>query len=229
MSTQAPSVPRILIMVVFALSCFGLLAVPVALVRRSDPAQAEGLPGPGRVPRGHPARSRGRRALARRAHRKGRGQAARPRLEPDAGDARDRAPLRADPRGRPRDPAPKTLLGETFVEMTQGSDRAPFVEENGRLEDRHVQESVELDEILDSLDPFTRAAFRTWQQDLGAVGRGARARPQRLVRQPPGVRGDGRRPVRDARRAARRAAGARQEHGRGVRRADPSARTSWSR
>jgi phospholipid/cholesterol/gamma-HCH transport system substrate-binding protein len=74
------------------------------------------------------------------------------------------APIREDARAILRS---KTLLGETFVEMTQGSERAPFLEEGGRLEDRQVQESVELDEILDSLDPFTRAAFRTWQQDLG--------------------------------------------------------------
>ena len=37
-----------------------------------------------------------------------------------------------------------------------------------------MQEVTQVDEILDSFDPYTRGAFQTWQQDLGAgiVGRG---------------------------------------------------------
>ena len=44
MQKSAPSFGRIAAMVVFALSCFAPGAVPVARVRRPDPAQAEGLP-----------------------------------------------------------------------------------------------------------------------------------------------------------------------------------------
>jgi hypothetical protein len=46
--------------------------------------------------------------------------------------------------------------------------------EGGRLDDGQVAETVQLDEIFDSLDPATRKAFRGWQQDLakGIEGRG---------------------------------------------------------
>ena len=79
------------------------------------------------------------------------------------------APIREDARAMLRQ---KTLLGETFVEMTLGSKGAPTIPEGGRLDNTRVQASVELDEILDALDPFTRQAFRTWQQDLGSAVQG---------------------------------------------------------
>ena len=53
-------------------------AVPVAVVRRADPAQAEGLPRPGRLPRGDPARPRGRRPRGRRVGRQAAQEDARP-------------------------------------------------------------------------------------------------------------------------------------------------------
>jgi virulence factor Mce-like protein len=76
------------------------------------------------------------------------------------------APLHSDAKAILRQ---KTLLGETFVELTPGTNDAPPIEENGRLEQDQVAESVELDEILEALDPYTRKAFRTWQQDLGSA------------------------------------------------------------
>jgi ABC-type transporter Mla subunit MlaD len=59
------------------------------------------------------------------------------------------------------------------VELTPGrSERR--VPEGGRLADAQVAETVQLDEIFDSLDPATRAAFQSWQQQLaqGIEGRG---------------------------------------------------------
>jgi ABC-type transporter Mla subunit MlaD len=58
------------------------------------------------------------------------------------------------------------------VELTLGSEGQPPIPEGGRLRNDNVQASVELDEILDSLDPYTRKAFRTWQQDLGSSVQG---------------------------------------------------------
>jgi virulence factor Mce-like protein len=60
----------------------------------------------------------------------------------------------------------KTLLGETYVELTPGSGGAK-VPENGRLADARVAPAVELDEIFQAFDPETREAFRHWQRDLG--------------------------------------------------------------
>jgi virulence factor Mce-like protein len=61
----------------------------------------------------------------------------------------------------------KSLLGETYVELTLGDRDGPALHEGDRLANRQVARSVQLDEILDSLDPYTRRAFQTWQQELG--------------------------------------------------------------
>lgn len=81
------------------------------------------------------------------------------------------APLASDARAQLRS---KSLLGETYVEMTLGSNDAAPVPDGGRLENRQVGQTTQLDEILDALDPVTRKAFQTWQQDLAVSldGRG---------------------------------------------------------
>ena len=83
---------------------------------------------------------------------------------------REFAPMRTDARAMLRQ---KTLLGETYVELTPGRSKTT-VPEGGRLGDGQVAETVQLDEIFDSLDPETRKAFRGWQQELakGIEGRG---------------------------------------------------------
>jgi ABC-type transporter Mla subunit MlaD len=58
----------------------------------------------------------------------------------------------------------KTLLGETYVQLTPGA--GPRIPEGGRLAGARVSDTVQLDEIFDSLDPRTRASFRGWQRDL---------------------------------------------------------------
>ena len=67
----------------------------------------------------------------------------------------------------------KTLLGETYVEMTPGTKGAPKLDEGKRLATRNVQSTVELDEIFRSFDPKTRKAFQVWQQEVakGIQGR----------------------------------------------------------
>ena len=61
----------------------------------------------------------------------------------------------------------KTLLGETYVELTPGTQGAPKIPENGRLETTRVADTVELDEIFRAFDKKTRESFQVWQQDLG--------------------------------------------------------------
>ena len=79
------------------------------------------------------------------------------------------APLSTDARAILRR---KTLLGETFVEITTGAADGPKLADGGRLADGAVAETVELDEILQTYDEETRRAFQIWQQQLGiAVGR----------------------------------------------------------
>jgi phospholipid/cholesterol/gamma-HCH transport system substrate-binding protein len=81
------------------------------------------------------------------------------------------APLPADTRAILRQ---KTLLGETYVELTPGSRGARRLADGATLPDGQVGETVELDEILRTFDPQTRRAFGVWldQQGRAVVGRG---------------------------------------------------------
>jgi virulence factor Mce-like protein len=71
------------------------------------------------------------------------------------------APVRSDARAILRQ---KTLLGETYVELTPGTPGAKEVPENGTLAASQVSPTVELDEIIRAFDPKTRRAFQTWMQ-----------------------------------------------------------------
>jgi virulence factor Mce-like protein len=81
------------------------------------------------------------------------------------------APLPSDAKAILRQ---KTLLGETYVELTPGSPKAKPVPDNGRLAVGNVADTVELDEILRAFDPQTRAAFQNWIQTQAVAldGRG---------------------------------------------------------
>jgi phospholipid/cholesterol/gamma-HCH transport system substrate-binding protein len=82
------------------------------------------------------------------------------------------APIPANTRAMLRQ---KTLLGETYVELTQGDKNGPKLPEGGTLPKAQVEPSVQLDEIFRTFDPQTRAAFQTWMQQLAIAdtGRGA--------------------------------------------------------
>jgi phospholipid/cholesterol/gamma-HCH transport system substrate-binding protein len=69
----------------------------------------------------------------------------------------------------------KTLLGETYVELTPGSDDAQSLPEDGNLPEAQVSEAVQLDEIFRAFDDRTRTAFQAWMQGQAASlrGRGA--------------------------------------------------------
>ncbi|MCW3010523.1 MAG: hypothetical protein JWO90_927 [Solirubrobacterales bacterium] len=175
MVKQAPTFGRLLTMVLFALSCFGLLLFLWLSFGGSVPLKPEGY----RVKVAFPeATQLGLEAEVRVAgvpvgnvRRKG--------LDPDKPNRTVAtleldsayAPIAANARAILRQ---KTLLGETYVELTPGTPGSPRVPEGGWLADGRVKDTVELDEVFQALDPSTRRAFRTWQQDLaGSVeGRG---------------------------------------------------------
>lgn len=68
----------------------------------------------------------------------------------------------------------KTLLGESYVQLIPGSKSAPLLPDGGELPNKQVQTSVTLDDILSALDPQTRRAFQEWAQQQAASfeGRG---------------------------------------------------------
>ena len=85
--------------------------------------------------------------------------------------ARQYAPLPTDTRATLRI---KTLLGETYVELSTGDHHDGNLSDGGRIPDGQVAPDVTLDQILSTFDPTTRRAFETWMQSqAGAVvGRG---------------------------------------------------------
>lgn len=82
------------------------------------------------------------------------------------------APLRSDARAILRQ---KTLLGETFIELTMGSDSAPPVPDGGLLARSRTVQSTQIDEIFDGFDQETRTSFQRWMQNaaLAIDGRDA--------------------------------------------------------
>jgi len=167
MNKSAPSFGRIAAMVVFALSCFGLLLFlwlafggPIPLKPKgyrfnasfSEATQLSteadvrisGVP-VGKVKKIEPDKKTGRSDVE---------------IELES----RYAPLPSDARAILRQ---KTLLGETYVELTPGSRDAPKLKEGGTLPVGQVSDTVQLDEILRAFDPATRQAFMTWMQEQG--------------------------------------------------------------
>src|SRR3954466_7651880 len=173
MNKAAPSLARIIVMVVFALSCFGLLLFLWLSFGGPVPLKPKGY----RVTVDFPEAT----TLAQEADVRVAGVPVGKVRKVDVGDGTNRtvatielerrfAPLRSDAHAVLRQ---KTLLGETYVEITPGHSNKT-IPENGSLPDGQVKRTVQLDEIFDSLDPKTRADFRGWQQELakGINGRG---------------------------------------------------------
>jgi ABC-type transporter Mla subunit MlaD len=63
----------------------------------------------------------------------------------------------------------KTLLGETYIELTPGSRQAPELGDGATLPEANVAESVQLDEIFRTFNAQTRAAFQEWMQEAAVA------------------------------------------------------------
>ena len=227
MIKQAPSFGRIFAMVAFALSCFGILLFLWLNFGGSVPLQPEGY----RVTVAFPEATQ----LAQEAEVRisgvpvGRVKKQEPNEQTGLTDTELEidaryAPIPKDTRAILRQ---KTLLGETYVELSPGTPAA------GRLRRRRraaragqVAETVELDEILRTLRPGHAPAFSIWLDQAGPGGGGQRGGDQRRARPAHAVRRGDRRRARGAPRPERRDARARPRHRRRVRRADASATAS---
>ena len=145
----------------------------MAVLRRPDPVQPAGLPLPRVIPERPAARDPGRRPHRRRV----RGQGGREVDSTRTATARSRrsssrpqyAPIHIDARAILRQ---KTIIGETYVELTPGSARAPILPDGALLARSKVEPAVQLDEIFNAFDPVTRHAFQVWQQQLAIAVRG---------------------------------------------------------
>ena len=67
----------------------------------------------------------------------------------------------------------KTLLGETYIELSPGSPESGLIPEDGTLASENVDKTVRIDELLKTFDADTRDDLRTWLTSLDAGLRGA--------------------------------------------------------
>lgn len=88
-------------------------------------------------------------------------------------DDTDVAPVPADTRAVLR---LRTLLGETYVELSLGDRDGPTLAEGSTLAQGQVEDTVQLDEVLRAFDPRTRSAMRTWMADSSEAVEGGAAR-----------------------------------------------------
>jgi phospholipid/cholesterol/gamma-HCH transport system substrate-binding protein len=175
MNKSAPSFGRIAAMVVFALSCFGLLLFLWLAFGGSVPLKPKGY----RINASFAEATQ--LSLEADVRISGVPVGKVKTIEPDKQTGRSivtielksrYAPLPSDSRAILRQ---KTLLGETYIELTPGTPAAPKVPENGTLRESQISDTVQLDEIFRTFDKPTRAAFQTWMQDQ-AKGIGGRGR-----------------------------------------------------
>ncbi len=175
MIKEAPSLARIIAMVGFTLSVFAILIFLWLAFGGSVPLQPEGYR--------FTVHMREAATLAAEADVRmaGVNVGKVKTKELDSGGARTIVEVEID---EPYAPIPKdtrailrakTLLGETYLELTPGNRSAGMLDDGGRLANAQVQDTVELDEIFTAFDPDTRQAFRDWVKELsGAIkdGRG---------------------------------------------------------
>jgi phospholipid/cholesterol/gamma-HCH transport system substrate-binding protein len=165
MSKRAPSTIQLLIIAGFALSCFGILLF--LWVTFGGPTPFKAKPYQVKVPFNEATQLAEQSDVRISGVNVGKVQAI--NLAPNGRqalatvDIEDKyAPLPESTRAILRT---KTLLGETYVELTPGDNEGPEMDDGGTLPEANVAESVQLDEIFRTFDPETRKAFQDWMQE----------------------------------------------------------------
>ena len=174
MQKQAPSIGRILVAIGFALSCFALLLFLWVTFGGPTPFKAQSYRFTASFPEAV--------TLAQETDVR-RGGVSIGKVKkiglPPAGNVTEAeielepkfAPIPSDTRAILRQ---KTLLGESFIELSGGSEDAPPVPDGGELKVGQTEESTQIDEIFQALDDETRTAFQRWMQNsaIAVEGRG---------------------------------------------------------
>ncbi len=174
MNKQAPSAARILTMIAFAASCIGLLLFLWISFGGTTSLGAKGYEISAEFDQ---AEDLGSQADVRIS---GVGVGKVIGVSLDRHTGLTRAVMEIDSQFAPR-PAntrailrQKTLLGETYIELSPGSRSAGELRDGAALPRGQVAPTVQLDQILSTFDPATRQAFETWMQEQGTAltGRG---------------------------------------------------------
>jgi phospholipid/cholesterol/gamma-HCH transport system substrate-binding protein len=170
---QTPSLGRILAMAVFALSCFALVMFLWLAFGGPIPLRPEGY----RIQVAFPEAATLAQEADVRISGVNVGKVKTKRL--DKGAHRTIAEIELDgsfapiPRDSRAILRQKTLLGETYVELSTGDRSKGMLGDGERLPDTQVEETVELDEIFGAFDEPTRNAFKEWMAGLAKASEGS--------------------------------------------------------
>ena len=171
MHTGSPPISRVITMVLFALSCVGLLLFLWLSFGGTIPLGAQGYRVSVSFPNAQDLATQADVRIAGVTI----GKVVSTRLDPKGNRTlatlqlqTKYAPIRRDTRAILRT---KTILGETYVQLIPGSPNAPPVADGGTLPRGQVESDVQLSDIYNAFDPTTRHAFQVWQQQLAkAIG-----------------------------------------------------------
>jgi phospholipid/cholesterol/gamma-HCH transport system substrate-binding protein len=175
MSKRAPSTTQLLVIAGFALSCFGILLF--LWITFGGPTPFKAKPYEVNVPFNEATQLAQQSDVRISGVSVGKVQDI--VLSPDGTQAMAKVDIDDKYGPIPRDTRAilrtKTLLGETYIELTPGDRKGPKLADGGILPKAQVAESVQLDEIFRTFDTSTRAAFQSWQQEaaVAIAGRGA--------------------------------------------------------
>jgi phospholipid/cholesterol/gamma-HCH transport system substrate-binding protein len=169
---QSPSLGRMVAMAVFALSCIGLVLFLWLAFGGSIPLRPEGY----RIQAAFPEAATLAEEADVRISGVNVGKVKTKRL--DKGGNRTIAELELDeafapvPRNTRAILRQKTLLGETYVELSTGDRSTGVLEDGDRLPNAQIEPTVELDEIFGAFDKPTRTAFQQWVEGLAKASDG---------------------------------------------------------
>jgi phospholipid/cholesterol/gamma-HCH transport system substrate-binding protein len=171
---QAPSVGRILAMLVFSFSCVGILLFLWVSFGGPVPLKPKGYEFKVAFPQATTLATQADVRIA------GVNVGKVEKLQLDKTGARtlvtidlakQYAPIPKDTKAILRQ---KTLLGETYVELAPGDAHTAKLPDGAQLASVQVEPTVQLDQILSAFDPSTRKAFQQWVQESAKAINGGR-------------------------------------------------------
>jgi virulence factor Mce-like protein len=172
METSAPSLGKVFSMVLFALSCIGLLIFLWVEFGGTIPFNPQGYRFEASFPYAQELATPADVRIAGVSV----GKVVGTTLDPQGSHtiatiqlANQYAPIRRDATAILRT---KTILGETYVALSPGQPNSPPLPDGAMLPRSQVVPAVQLDDVFDALDPTTRRAFQVWQQQLALAVKG---------------------------------------------------------
>jgi virulence factor Mce-like protein len=169
MHTGSPPISRVITMVLFALSCVGLLLFLWLSFGGTIPLGAQGYRVNVSFPNAQDLATQADvrisgvtvgKVVSTQLNPKGNLTEATLQLQTQY------TPIRQDTKAILRT---KTILGETYVQLIPGSANAPPIHDGGSIPQGQVQSEVQLSDIFNAFDPTTRHAFQVWQQQLSTA------------------------------------------------------------